>query len=86
MLETPGEEALRTWQLAGWPLAPGESCAATPLGPHRRAYLTFEGEVSHGRGTVSRVDEGDWRAEGAAIVLREAVRLEIAAGMARRLS
>ena len=30
----------------------------TPLGEHRRVYLTYEGPVSGGRGTVSRVDHG----------------------------
>ena len=30
----------------------------TELPPHRRAYLTRQGEVSGGRGTVRRVDEG----------------------------
>lgn len=29
-----------------------------PLPPHRRAYLTYEGAISDGRGSVLRVDEG----------------------------
>jgi hypothetical protein len=31
---------------------------AEPLGEHREAYLTFEGDIGGGRGTVSRVAEG----------------------------
>lgn len=34
-----------------------------PLPPHRRAYLTYEGPVSGGRGVVRRVDAGTVRAE-----------------------
>lgn len=30
----------------------------TPLKPHRRAYLTYEGPISRGRGSVRRVDQG----------------------------
>lgn len=29
-----------------------------PIGSHRRLYLTYEGPLSGGRGTVTRVDEG----------------------------
>lgn len=31
---------------------------AEPLGEHREAYLTFEGDIGGGRGTVTRVAEG----------------------------
>jgi hypothetical protein len=31
---------------------------ATPLPPHRRVYLTFEGLLGPGRGSVRRVDRG----------------------------
>lgn len=30
----------------------------TPLPPHRRAYLTYQGPISRGRGSVMRVDQG----------------------------
>ena len=30
----------------------------TPLPPHRRRYLTYQGPISRGRGTVRRVDAG----------------------------
>lgn len=29
-----------------------------PIAPHRRHYLTYEGDIGQGRGTVRRVDEG----------------------------
>lgn len=32
--------------------------AAEPLGPHRRRYLTYEGEIGGGRGRVTRTDRG----------------------------
>lgn len=34
-----------------------------PLPPHRRIYLTYEGEISNGRGSVKRVDEGRFTAK-----------------------
>lgn len=44
-----------------------ESFLLQPLPPHRRFYLRHQGEVSGGRGTVRRVDQGQvlpvlWRA------------------------
>jgi hypothetical protein len=60
MLEVEGLELLRTYQLAQWPLAVGESCACTQIGDHRRAYLEYEGEISGGRGVVRRVASGNW--------------------------
>lgn len=60
MLEIPGQEKLRTLQLAKWPLAPGESCPSTELAPHRAEYLDYEGEVSGNRGTVTRIAQGTW--------------------------
>jgi hypothetical protein len=36
--------------------------AVEVIAPHRPEYLTFEGEVSGGRGRVKRVDEGTVRA------------------------
>src|SRR4051812_47412208 len=34
------------------------SFALDPLPPHRRTYLTFEGELTRGRGIVTRADRG----------------------------
>lgn len=75
MLEVEGEDRLLTWQLARWPLAVGESCPAPELPPHRRHYLDFEGEISGGRGQVTRVAAGTWAADGDAIVLHDGIAL-----------
>ena len=49
---------LRTWRSSAWPLA--EGAALSPLPPHRRAYLTYEGPVSGNRGEVRRAVAGEW--------------------------
>jgi hypothetical protein len=69
LLEQAGVERLRTLQLARWPLAPGQSCVARELPPHRHLYLTFEGPLSGGRGDVRRIEQGRWRDDGAHILL-----------------
>ena len=52
-------DALATWQLALDPLArPDRPIPAVRLPDHRKAYLTYEGPVSGGRGEVRRVEEG----------------------------
>ena len=58
------EEALATWQLSGSPgeLQPGDACPARRLPDHRKAYLTYEGPVSRGRGEVERIDRGTCQA------------------------
>jgi hypothetical protein len=61
MLEHPDAERLKTWQLDVWPLQSGESCPCRELAPHRREYLTYEGEVSGNRGRVRRVTSGIWK-------------------------
>ena len=40
--------------------APGESTCAEELADHRLAYLDLEGDVSGGRGAVTRVGAGDY--------------------------
>jgi hypothetical protein len=50
---------LRSWRLSV-PLEPGILVAAEPTPDHRLAYLDYEGPVSGGRGTVSRVDAGQF--------------------------
>lgn len=62
MLEVEGK--LVTWQIlrdprgatdaAGRP----EALPARRIGDHRLAYLSYEGPVSAGRGTVRRIDQG----------------------------
>ena len=59
MLEIePGGE-LRTWALDAEIVA-GRDLPARALADHRAAYLDQEGEVSGGRGTVRRVDRGEY--------------------------
>ncbi len=48
---------LRTWAIDG-PIVENVDLPARTLPAHRRIYLTYEGEVSGGRGTVHRWDEG----------------------------
>lgn len=72
LLEQPGVERLRTLQLERWPLKSGESCRCLELAPHRRVYLTYEGEISGGRGTVRRVESGTWRLADDEIALASA--------------
>ena len=62
MVETAPGGPLRTWAIAVEPVA-GLELPARALDDHRRAYLTYEGEVSGGRGTVRRWDEGTCEVE-----------------------
>lgn len=59
MLERGG--ALTTFQLARLPIAGLQE--ATLLEEHRLDYLTYEGEISGGRGTVAIQDRGVYRTE-----------------------
>ena len=58
MLESA--DSLRTWRLERPPAGADATITATPLPDHRLDYLDYEGEVSGGRGTVSRWDRGDF--------------------------
>ena len=58
MVAVPGEEKLATWQVRMEPRTWGRRVMAERIGDHRRVYLTYEGEISGGRGKVTRVDEG----------------------------
>lgn len=51
---------LRTFRCPHWP--PTVRQPLTPLPDHRRDYLEYEGPVSRGRGSVRRVDHGDFDA------------------------
>ena len=53
-------EMLRTWALADLPLA-GQAVAAEALPDHRLAYLDYQGEVAGSRGSVSRVEAGEYQ-------------------------
>jgi hypothetical protein len=53
-------KSLATFELGRRPeeLAPGESMEVRRLADHRREYLTYEGEISGGRGSCRIVDRG----------------------------
>jgi hypothetical protein len=53
---------LRAWRLPV-PLQPGVDVPAEAAPDHRPFYLDYEGPVSGGRGTVSRIDAGtfEWQ-------------------------
>ena len=57
MIEVAG--ALRTWALAETP-TDGCDLDAEQLSDHRIAYLELEGEISGGRGTITRTDQGKY--------------------------
>ena len=57
MIEFAG--ALRTWALAETP-TDGRDVEAEKLADHRIAYLELEGEISGGRGSVTRSDGGTY--------------------------
>ena len=61
MLESAG--ALATWRLPGPPtcLTEGQEMPALRLPDHRLAYLTYEGPVRRGRGSVSILDKGTYQ-------------------------
>jgi hypothetical protein len=50
---------LRSWRLPP-ELPPSTPVPAEPAADHRLAYLDYEGPVSGGRGSVSRVDAGSF--------------------------
>lgn len=75
MLEDPArnggsdenEHRLWTWALAALPVRAHSSAAANrspiparKLPDHRAAYLSYEGEISGGRGHVTRIDRGEY--------------------------
>jgi len=51
--------ALRTWALDGIPSL-GVERLARPLADHRLLYLDYEGPIPGGRGSVRRVDGGEY--------------------------
>jgi hypothetical protein len=67
MLECGG--ALRTWALGEAP-SPGCEIVAEELPDHRLTYLDYEGEVSCGRGIVTRWDAGTYEIVGGPLTPR----------------
>lgn len=59
LIDWGGEGLLWAWRVlkgpAEWGCGP---LAAVRIQDHRRVYLTYEGEISEGRGEVKRVAEG----------------------------
>ena len=60
-------QALATWQLwsdpatlAVDPEAEDTVIVARRIGEHRRIYLEYEGPISGNRGSVTRVERGEW--------------------------
>ena len=58
MLETV-EGPLRTWAIDA-EVVVGMDLPARALPDHRAAYLDFEGEISESRGSIRRVDRGEY--------------------------
>src|SRR5205809_3722995 len=63
MFEQQAGSDLITFRFRDWPI--WEVTEVTELRPHRRAYLSYEGDVSGGRGSVQRIAEGNCRVEHA---------------------
>lgn len=61
MFQTAVDSKLITYRCPAW--RPGEPVEVEKIGDHRQAYLTFEGEISGGRGTVKRIEQGICLAE-----------------------
>lgn len=59
LLETEPGGLLRTWAIDAEVVA-GKDLPARALADHRAVYLDYEGEVSGGRGTVRRLDGGEF--------------------------
>lgn len=59
LFETSAGSALAAWRSPVWPLL--GTIAVQRLKDHRRAYLEYEGEISGGRGHVTRVAGGTFR-------------------------
>jgi hypothetical protein len=66
MFESEPGGALTTWRAPTWPIT--SRVELTPLGPHRREYLAYEGPVSGGRGFVVRIEAGIFVRESAAVL------------------
>ena len=57
MIESALDAPLLTWRCPHDPFTKEET-SATRIADHRREYLTYEGEISGGRGEVRRVRDG----------------------------
>lgn len=59
MFESPAG-VLVTYRADSWPPTVERLCTLDRIGDHRVDYLAYEGPVSGGRGTVRRVESGDY--------------------------
>ena len=57
LFETRPGSDLATWRANEWPIT--ATTEFTPLRPHRRAYLQYEGAISGDRGAVHRLHWGN---------------------------
>jgi hypothetical protein len=57
MIEVTSSDPLWTFRTVRWPVQMGDVLEQLP--DHRREYLDYEGPISGGRGSVSRVEAGD---------------------------
>ena len=70
LLLEDGDEC-KTYRLLGDPATAdpaGDRLLAEPLPRHRTHYLTYEGPVSGGRGSVARWDAGTYRQDEDALI------------------
>ena len=63
MLEAAGEEKLMCWRVGVGPERWGDglvwdAAGVERIADHRAVYMTYEGQISGGRGAVKRVAEG----------------------------
>lgn len=64
LLECPGREGLMTFRVSERIDLPGcRGFEAVRVADHRRAYLTYEGPISEGRGVVARAAQGTCEVE-----------------------
>ena len=83
LLEDGG--ACRTWRLSGIPAAGSAAVEATPIAPHRLAWLDhINGPVSGNRGHARRIDAGTFTwCESTTTSGQERVRVHLAGGRCR---
>lgn len=65
-------DQLRTWAIPQLPLS-DRAVQGLQLPPHRLKYLHFEGDISGNRGSVRRIDRGEYT-----MIVEQTDRLEIA--------
>jgi hypothetical protein len=57
MFETLSGSELATWRSPVWPIV--QPTSLTRLKDHRRVYLDYEGDLTHNRGHVKRIESGE---------------------------